>query len=151
VTETQLVRLREGALAEVSIDQGRTIDGRVRNISPEVDRTTRLGRVRIALPRDPALRIGAFSRGTVELARTTGVAVPLSAVLYSAKGAAVQVIVEGRIETRQVRTGLSADGFIQVEGIGTGDLVVTRAGSFLRDGDAVRPVFAEAAQADGVR
>jgi HlyD family secretion protein len=151
VTETQLVRLREGALAQVSIDQGRTIDGRVRNISPEVDRTTRLGRVRIALPRDPALRIGAFARGTVELARTTGVAVPLSAVLYSAKGALVQIVVDERIETRQVRTGLSADGFIQVEGVSTGDMVVTRAGSFLRDRDAVRPVLAEAAQADGVR
>jgi HlyD family secretion protein len=151
VTETQLVRLREGAPAQIGIDQGRTIEGRVRNISPEVDRTTRLGRVRIALPRDPALRIGAFARGTVELARTTGVAVPLSAVLYSAKGAAVQIVVDGRIQTRQIRTALSADSFIQVEGISTGDLVVTRAGSFLRDGDAVRPVLAEAAQADGVR
>jgi len=151
VTETQLVRLREGAPAQVSIDQGRTIEGRVRNISPEVDRTTRLGRVRVALPRDPALRIGAFARGTVELAQTTGVAVPLSAVIYSAKGAAVQVVVDERIETRQVRTGLSADGFIQVEGVSTGDLVVTRAGSFLRDGDVVRPVLAESAQAEGAR
>jgi HlyD family secretion protein len=151
VTETQLVRLREGAAAQLGIDQGRTIEGRVRNISPEVDRATRLGRVRIALPRDPALRIGAFARGAVELARTTGVAVPLSAVLYSAKGAAVQIVVDGRIEARQVRTGLSADGFIQVEGVSTGDLVVTRAGSFLRAGDAVRPVLAEAAQAEGTR
>ncbi len=151
VTETQLERLRDGAPAQIGIDQGRTIEGRVRNISPEVDRATRLGRVRIALPRDPALRIGAFARGTVELARTTGVTVPLSAVLYSAKGAAVQVVVDGRIEARQVRTGLSADSFIQVEGVSTGDLVVTRAGSFLRNGDAVRPVLAEAAQADGVR
>jgi HlyD family secretion protein len=72
-------------------------------------------------------------------------------VLYGAKGAAVQIVVDGRIEARQVRTGLSADGFIQVEGVRTGDLVVTRAGSFLRDGDAVRPVIAEAAQAEGTR
>jgi HlyD family secretion protein len=151
VTETQLVRLREGAPAHVSIDQGRTIEGRVRNVSPEVDRATRLGRVRVALPRDPALRIGAFARGTVERARTTGVAVPLSAVLYSAKGALVQIVVGERIETRQVRAGLSADGFIQVEGVSTGDMVVTRAGSFLRDGDVVRPVLAESAQAEGAR
>jgi RND family efflux transporter MFP subunit len=151
VTETQLVRLREGAAAQVGIDPGRTIEGRVRNISPEVDRATRLGRVRIALPRDPALRIGAFARGTVELARTTGVAVPLSAVLYGPRGATVQIVVDGRVETRQVRTGLSADGFIQVEGVRAGDLVVTRAGSFLRDGDAVRPVLAAAAQVEGTR
>jgi flagellar hook protein FlgE len=97
------------------------------------------------------LRIGAFARGTVELARTTGVAVPLSAVLYGPRGATVQIVVDGRVETRQVRTGLSADGFIQVEGVRAGDLVVTRAGSFLRDGDAVRPVLAAAAQVEGTR
>jgi len=151
VTETQLVRLREGASAQVSIDQGRTIEGRVRNISPEVERATRLGRVRISLPRDPALRIGAFARGTVELARTTGVAVPLSAVLYNAKGATVQIVSDGRVQSRQVRTGLSADGFIQVEGVSTGDMVVTRAGSFLRDGDAVRPALAVSVQAEGAQ
>ena len=63
VTETQLVRIREGAVATVTIDSGRLVDGTVRNVFPEVDRATRLGRVRIALPKDAALRIGAFTRG----------------------------------------------------------------------------------------
>jgi RND family efflux transporter MFP subunit len=152
VTETQLVRIREGAPAQVTIDPGRTVEGRVRNVSPEVDRSTRLGRVRIALPKDPALRIGSFSRGTVELARRTGVAVPLSAVIYDTKGATVQVVVDGRVEVRRVRTGLSAEGVMQIEeGVKAGELVVTRAGSFLRDGDTIRPVVAETAQAEGAR
>lgn len=152
VTETQLVRIREGAPSQVTVDQGRMIEGRVRNVSPEVDRATRLGRVRIALPRDHALRVGAFARGTVELARRTGVSVPLGAILYNAKGATVQVVIGDRIQVRRIRAGLSAGGFVQIEaGVSAGELVVTRAGSFLRDGDTVRPVITEAAQADGAQ
>jgi HlyD family secretion protein len=152
VTETQLVRIQQGATAQVSMVADRVVDGRVRIVSPEVDRATRLGRVRIALPRDGSLRIGAFARGTVEIARRTGVAVPLSAVIYDAKGATVQVVVNGRVEARRVRPGLSAEGFVQIEeGVRAGDFVVTRAGSFLRDGDTVRPVVAETAQAEETR
>jgi RND family efflux transporter MFP subunit len=152
VTETQLVRIREGAAAQVIVDRNRTVEGRVRNVSPEVDRLSRLGRVRIWLPRDPALRIGTFARGNVELARHVGVAVPASAVLYDAAGATIQVVVDGKVQVRRVNTGLSADGFVQIaEGVAAGEAVVTRAGSFLRDGDLVRPALAETAQAEGMR
>jgi RND family efflux transporter MFP subunit len=152
VTETQLVRIHEGATAQVTLGPERMVEGRVRNVSPEVDRATRLGRVRIALPKDPALRIGAFARGTVELARRSGVAVPTSTVVYGAKGATVQVVDKDRVQARLVRTGLSADGFVQIEsGVAAGELVVTRAGSFLRDGDTVHPVLAETARAEGAR
>jgi RND family efflux transporter MFP subunit len=151
MTETQLPRIREGAPAQVRIDEDRIVEGRVRNVFPEVDRATRLGRVRISLTRDPALRIGSFARGTIEVARRTGVAVPLGAVLYGAEGASVQVVVRDRVETRRVRTGLSAGGFIEIrEGVAAGEPVVARAGSFLRHGDPVRPVLAETAQG-GVR
>lgn len=151
VTETQLVRIRERAPAQVTIDEpARMVEGRVRNVSPEINRTTRLGRVRIALPKDRALRVGAFARGTIELARRTGVAVPVSAVVYGADGATVQVIVDNKVQARRVRTGLSAEGVIQIEdGVHAGELVVTRAGSFLRDGDTVRPVLAATARAEG--
>jgi HlyD family secretion protein len=141
LTETQLPRLREGAEAEVAINGGRFIKGRVRNIFPEVDRATRLGKVRISLQKDPALRIGAFARGTVEVARRTGVSVPVASVLYGADGPSVLAVVEDKVEARRVRTGLSAEGFIEItEGLKAGEAIVARAGSFLRDGDVVRTV-----------
>ena len=149
ITETQLVRLREGARTQVMMDRGRIIEGRVRIVSPEVDRATRLGRVRIALPHDPALRVGAFARGSIEVARQTGVTVPLSAVLYDTKGPTVQVVVGDRVQTRRVRIGLATEGSVQIEeGVSAGESVVVRAGTFLRDGDAARPVITEA-QAGG--
>lgn len=145
VTETQMPRLREGAPAALaSLDGGPPIAGRVRVLYPEIDRLTRLGKVRIALPKDPSLRIGAFARGTVEAARRTGVAVPLPSVVYGAGGVATVLVAAGnRVEARPVRTGLSSEGFVEVlDKLKPGELVVARAGSFLRDGDVVRPVLA---------
>jgi HlyD family secretion protein len=53
-------------------------------------------------------------------------------------------VVDNRVQARRVRTGLSAEGVTEVqEGVAEGELVVAKAGSFLRDGDAVRPVVAE--------
>jgi RND family efflux transporter MFP subunit len=141
LTETQLPRLREGAEARVTVDGERFIEGRVRNVFPEVDRATRLGKVRISLQKDPALRIGSFARGTVGVARRTGVAVPIASVLHGAEGASVLAVVSDKVEARKVRTGLSAEGFVEIsEGLKAGEAIVARAGSFLRDGDVVRSV-----------
>ncbi|MEE7457136.1 efflux transporter periplasmic adaptor subunit [Methylorubrum populi] len=149
VPETALPRLRAGAPARLETEDGRVIPGAVRRVYPEVERATRLGKVRIRLEPDPALHIGAFARGRVEVARRTGVAVPLAAVLYAADGSAsVLAVAEGRVAARRVETGLSAEGFTEIRsGIAAGESVVARAGSFLRDGDRVRPVPPAAAQA----
>lgn len=150
VTETQLGRLRPGAAASITVEADRVVEGRVRLVLPEVDRATRLGKVRIALPKGAVTRIGSFSRGTVEIARRTGVAAPLSAVVYGAEGATTLVVVEDKVEQRRVRPGLSAEGYVQIiEGIREGEVLVARAGSFLRHGDLVRPVFAEVARPQG--
>lgn len=142
VPETSLARIQVGNPASLDLDDCRRLVGKVRRVYPEVDRATRLGKVRIRLGDDPVLRIGAFARGNVEVARRTGVAVPVSSLLYAADGrASVLVAKDGRVEARPVTTGLSAEGFTEIRaGVAAGESVVARAGSFLRDGDRVRPV-----------
>ena len=142
VPETALPRLQPGDPAILDLDRGKTLGGKVRRVYPEVDRMTRLGKVRVSLDRDATLYVGAFARGRVEVARRTGVSVPLAAVLYAADGSAsVLAIVDGKAEARKVETGLSAEGFTELRsGLTAGEMVVARAGSFLRHGDRVRPV-----------
>ena len=91
---------------------------------------------------DPRLRIGTFARGAVELARTRGVTVPQASVLYGGgKRSSVLVVTDDKVEAREVRTGLSDEDDIEIRsGLSEGERVVARAGSFLRDGDRVRPV-----------
>ena len=121
------------------------INGEIRLIAPRIDPLTRLGEVRVALDAERTLRPGAFARGTVEIARSTGLVVPLSALVSAEGRATVQVVVGGRIETHEVETGLRTADLIEIRsGLKPGDIVVRRAGSFVRDGDQVKAVaFAE--------
>jgi RND family efflux transporter MFP subunit len=143
VTETRLPAVRIGQAARVEIAGVGEVAGTVRLVSAEVDKATRLGRVRIYLGDNPALRVGSFARGSVETAAGRGLAVPASAVLHGPEGPSVQVVRDNRIETRRVKTGLAAGALVEVrEGVEEGDFIVARSGTFLRDGDIVRPVLA---------
>ncbi len=104
---------------------------------------TRLGKVRIFLGDNANLRIGAFARGAITVATSEGLGVPLSAVLYSDTTASVQMVRDGKVITRPVKAGLITGTNIEIkDGLSAGDLVVSRSGTFLRDGDAVRPMMA---------
>lgn len=141
VPETHLWKVKPGQPARVTGADGKEVAGSVRLVAPEVDKTTRLGHVRVFLGAHPELKIGSFGRGLIETARRVAIAVPLSAVLYSDAGASVQVVAEGKVETRIVKTGLEAAGMIAIDqGLTAGETVVAKAGTFLRDGDSVKPV-----------
>jgi HlyD family secretion protein len=118
------------------------LKGRLRFTAPAVDPTTQLGQIRVSLDNNPQLRAGTFARAIIDIAERCGVGIPFSAVLYGPGGSIVQVVRDARIETHRVSTGLQSEGTIEArEGINEGDLVVARAGSFVHEGDRVRPVL----------
>ena len=150
LAESDVAKIREGQKAVVSITGLGEVAGTVRLISTEVDRSTRLGKVKVFFGANPALRLGAFGRGTIETGRSHGLSVPTSAVVYTLDGALVQAVVDGRVASRHVKTGLKTQTAIElVEGITEGETIVAKSGSFLRDGDAVRPIFADAKISSG--
>ena len=129
-----------GQPARVEIAGLEHIAGTVRLVSPEVDKSTRLGRVRIFLGDQPGLRPGSFARGLIDAAKGHGLAVPASAVLYGPEGPAVQVVREARsIPAHRPRTlgGRSGRGTQRRQGGRSRDRALRHV---LRDGDAVRPV-----------
>lgn len=136
-----LAALSPNQAAAVEIVGVGSLPGRVRVISTAINQATQLGQVRVFIGSDPRLRAGAFGRARIDIAQRCGTAVPLSAVLYGAGGPVVQVVRDGRIESRHVRVGLMAAGQAEIrEGLSEGDMVVARAGAFLREGDRVRSV-----------
>jgi RND family efflux transporter MFP subunit len=142
VIETRLAKLRADQPARIEIAGAGEVAGKVRLVSAEVDKATRLGRVRIFLGDNPALRVGAFARGTIETARGSGLAVPAAAVLYGEQGASVQLVIDGKVATRPVKLGLAAAGLVEIRaGLSDGDVVVAKSGTFLRDSDSVKPVL----------
>lgn len=143
VPETDLSRLKAGQTATIVVAGSGNVTGKIRLVSPEVDKATRQGKVRIGLGDDSALRIGSFGRGAVATRGSEGIVVPASALLYGPDGAFVQVVVAGRVETRKVMTGLAAGDAVELRsGVAAGDTVVAKSGTFLRAGDRVNPILA---------
>lgn len=141
ILDTQIARVKEGQPVDVSVPGGGVAHGKVRIVSPEIDKTTRLGRVRVFLGADTPLRIGGFARGVITTATSRGLAVPASAVLYGEGSTKVQVVHDNRIVSRRVKLGLATGDNVEIrEGLQEGDLVISKSGTFLRDGDAVRPI-----------
>ncbi len=143
IPEVYMPKLKTGMGVRVNVSGVPEKTGTLRLISPEIDKATRLGRVRIFIGADPSLRAGAFARGQIETARGEGLAVPAGAVLYNDNGAFVQVVRDGKVETRAVKTGLKPEGLVEIaSGLAEGEKLVARSGTLLRDGDLIRPVLA---------
>lgn len=142
IVETELAKVKAGQKASIHVPGAGEVEGTVRLVSPEIDKSTRLGRIKIALGANSDLKIGAFARGSIVTAESRGVAIPASAAGFEPEGTSVQVVKGDRVEKRILKTGLISGEMIEVKsGLNDGDVIVARAGTFLRDGDAIRPVF----------
>lgn len=142
VAEVELPGLRVGqGVAVLPAGATTPLEGTIRLIAPEVDKASRLGRLRVSLKGNPPIAIGSFARGVIETGRKTAVTLPLSAITYARTGATVQSVSEGKVTTKKVTLGLVGDGRAEIaSGLAEGETVVARAGTFVRDGDVITPV-----------
>lgn len=142
VAEVELPGLKLGqSVAVTPAGASVALAGEIRLIAPEVDKQSRLGRVRVALKGNPPVAIGSFARGLIETGRKNAVTLPLSAITYARSGATVQSVSDGKVTTKKVQLGLAGDGRAEiVSGVAEGESVVARAGTFVRDGDVITPV-----------
>jgi HlyD family secretion protein len=147
VAEQDLPALAPGQVAKVRITGvERAFEGKVRLLGAVIDPQTRLGSVRIDLPADPVLRPGAFARAEVAVSRDSRPVLPQTALLADERGNYVLVVGAGdKVERREVRVaGTRNDGIVVAAGLSSSERVVTTAGAFLREGEQVRTVAAEA-------
>jgi multidrug efflux pump subunit AcrA (membrane-fusion protein) len=148
VPAIHVLKLNPGAPARISPDNGSDLVGQVRLVSPEIDRKTQMGHVRLSLTKGPTLRIGMFARANIDAKRSCGVAIPRSAIDHLT----IQVVNGDTVETRRVRVGLTSDTSIEIlEGLKIGEIVVADAGTSLHDGDRVKTMFADELDRSRVR
>lgn len=144
VSESALSRLQVGSTAKVILADGTEVNGTVRLVSPRVDANTKLGKVRIELPVMESIRAGGFARASFTGISVATVAVPETAVLYDADGAAVmRVGADNTISRVSVVTGQRGGGYVElVTGPPVGSRVVAKAASMLVTGDTIAPIAA---------
>jgi multidrug efflux pump subunit AcrA (membrane-fusion protein) len=144
LTAEELMLLRKGMQAEITVGEGRVIKGVVRAISPSVNMQTRYGYALVTLQDSGGIIAGAFARGAFDVSAGAHKlqSLPQSAVMR--RGTAPYVLVvgaDGRVQERPVETGQRNGDRIEIkQGVKPGEQLVLSGGSFLTEGDVVRVV-----------
>ena len=140
VFQNDLGRIKVGDRASLTVDSypGRTFEGRVNFIYPQVDMTTRTARARLVFA-NPGLKLtpGMFVNVALDVAMGKQLVIPATGVLQSGTRQIVFVSREdGYIEPREVQLGSRAgDDFIVLKGVKVGEEIVTSA-NFLIDSES---------------
>lgn len=147
--ETALPALQRNQVVSLTVDAypGRTFQGRLSAIEPQIGSDTRTVRLQATVDNaDGALTPGMYVNGKVALpARTGAITVPETAITYSTHGDSVFVVRpadKGGFTAQQVfvKTGDRQDGLVVVEqGLKAGEQVVTSGQLRLYTGAAVAP------------
>jgi HlyD family secretion protein len=146
VSQSDLMRLSVGQnVTLIGAGDGAPIAGKISLLEPTIDPQTRLGRARITVPADDRVRSGMFMEAQIAASERSVIAVPVSAIGASPTGLNVMRVTDGKVSMVPVKTGVRAGKWIEItEGLSDGDVVVTKAGAFVRNGDQINPNLAPA-------
>jgi multidrug efflux pump subunit AcrA (membrane-fusion protein) len=144
LTADELMLLRKGMTADITIGEGRVMKGTVRAISPSVNQQTRYGYALVSLPDSSGIIAGVFARGTFDISggKRSLRSLPQSAVMQ--RGTLTYVLVTGadnHVQERAVKTGQRMGDRVEIrQGLKETEPVVESGGAFLTEGDVVQVV-----------
>ncbi|SDE13754.1 efflux RND transporter periplasmic adaptor subunit [Sporomusa acidovorans] len=143
VPENRIEELRQATQIQATFWAlpGVTVDGKVREISPMADKISRTYKVRISLINPPAevklgmtAAVAAIHPGSQQIA-----VIPLSAVYQTGDTPSVWVVQNDTVSLKPITVSQFGDNQVQVlNGLQTGDVVVTAGVHKLREGQKVR-------------
>jgi HlyD family secretion protein len=147
--DSRLAALKVGDAATVHLPTGEAIEGKVRFVSPRVSEDTNLGRVRIEMPYNAALRPGSFAEAMFGGLSSEANTVQSSAIRYEAGGPVLMTVDDkNTVHRTPVRLGARYGDYVEIiDGVPAGTRVLATGAAFTLDGDVIKPV-AETAEAN---
>lgn len=141
-----LIHVVPGQAVRIALTHAQFVEGRVRNVSPQVDPQSRTGIVYVDLDltahvRAGQVRAGLFARGEIRLDERPVLTLPESAVLLRDGFSYVFRLEGDTVRQQKVTLGARRDGRVEVrDGLTPGTAVVESGVAFLSDGVTVRVV-----------
>jgi HlyD family secretion protein len=142
LTSSDIGKIKNGMLANISLPDGSTMIGKVRTVSPMVDSQTRNAMVFVSLPTNNQAKAGMFARGNFVIGEAEAQTLPASALVMKDGFAYVmQVDAKNRVKQLKVQTGSRQGVNVEVLGLpNQTSQFVAAGGAFLADGDLVNVV-----------
>ena len=147
VAERKLSGINLGDAAEIRLVTGRTVSGKIRFISKMASASTRTYRVDVAIPNaDLSIPDGITAEVTIPLSAVPAAHVPRSALTFSSGGdlGVRAVDAGGKVVFVPVSVIEDEQQFMWVGGIADGTRVIVQGQDFVREGQTVETVDAEA-------
>jgi len=141
VPDSMLGTIRKGAAVRIELEAATRaeIQGRVAEIVPTADSTTRSTIVKIDLPPNASLRSGLFGRALFAIGDRSVISVPRALVVQHGQLTSVYVLDEKIVRQRLIKPGRMLGDRIEVlSGLQTGELLIVEPREGLIDGAEVR-------------
>lgn len=143
VAAADLAAIKPGQITVVTLPDGSTIEGTVRQVAPLLAQNlTAIAYVQLDQEAQMAARIGMFVSGAIVTGESTGLSLPSSSVVVR-DGREYAFVIDGdSLATQtQIRTGRRDGELIEVlGGLSPSHSIVLSGGGFLHDGDRVQVV-----------
>lgn len=148
VPAAELLQVKEGQTAKITLADGSTLNGLVRQVAPTVDATTRSGVVYVDLPPVSKAKPGMFVSGQVASGKTMGKVVPgESVVVRDGTSYVMSVTDSSRVKALKVKVGRRDAHVVEISsGLPNEPVnIVTQGAGFLKEGDLVKVVSSKGA------
>ena len=143
VPETLIRKITRDKKVRITSDVDRNLEllGKVREIDPVIDDSSRLAMVKVDLPSGINLKPGMFLKADITTATTPGKTVPIEALLPQSDSQAIAFVLQedNTVRSQLVDMGeILTDRRIEIlQGLAAGDRVVLKGSAYLKDGDQV--------------
>ena len=148
VSERQLSGVKVGESADIRLVTGETATGKIRFVSKSASAVTRTYRVEVEVANpDGAIPDGITAEAAIKLSPVPATRIPRSALTFAASGElGVRTVGDSGVVAFVPVSPLEDEkGFMWVSGIADGALVIVQGQDFVREGQRVNPVQANAA------
>ncbi len=143
IPETLIGQIQPGQKVQITSNSNKdlALTGKVREIEPLIDNSTRQATVKVALPVGTNLKPGMFLQAVVNTDTNQGQAVPIEALLPQSGNTAIAFVVQSdnTVKAQKVKTGeiLSDQRVEVIEGLQPGDRIVLKGAAYVKDGDKI--------------
>lgn len=144
LTAEQVSQVSIGQAASLSLPDGSTAQGQVRQISPALNDNLRLGIAYVDIKPGSGARAAMYASGSIVVAQSPAIAVPSEAVvLRDGRSSVFLVSQEDTVTQIAVEVGRRTRNLVEIRGtLKEGDRVAVRGAGFLNEGDRIKRVEA---------
>ena len=146
LSDAQLLRIRPGQGAHITLPNGEVVEGRVRETSPALNAATRLGLAYVDLHPSPSVRVDMYVKGTLELTRRPVLLVPSESLVTRDGRTYAVTLQDNQAHLVNVTVGeRAADSAEVLAGLKPDQALIVKGAGFLSEGARVIPVTQTAA------